>query len=782
MYDTLSLRILFYEYRDDIPPTRRELARFINSRIAKVESTINTLKRDKLPTYLPFETYTDYLTDDNFSNIFRSYYMIDNDQYGHIPIINILYSLDQDKFDKVLYDLGLNNFRGTDDDLLTLLNAQVGLPWESMNARDICLIPRERLTNITGMSYIDSLLLYITGYYLGVNDTVTEGSTSRKIIAYTAFRTLPYIRMDNRRPMEHVSSVVSTLDLGKASRFIDSFDFARYMETMYPNEALSKMGIVKENYNYFLNSLKDYSNVSKFTMDTRPILNENLGKTLSEYSDKALLDAVEVDINYVYRDSLIRAVIDEFTTYRWSIGENIEGMKIGRSKFCSEEYSLTLTHGRAMDYYCYDLNTLWAVKSDDELRSEDGLRLNEVHKADPHRYISGSEVETLTLTLLESGHRQDLVEFLNENANYINNVMNGKDSILIIRANDGFLTDEVMSLFRKLQIDLDKFRIDYVTPDLMKLDGEYYTINNNSFGDKISLDILKDSSNLYKYIIYDKYDNKRSIFSPDTLETIHRKLEDSGIFYVNLMTGDEGHINKIGEYFNPTGRLTLSHVKSFFPYRKVKKNIYETYIGDNWQDNWVIVDNAGGGNCMYHAIAEALGEYDNDMLREILINNIPENMLEDMKSDVASDRLIHISLTRDERMAGVNIVDKKARLHRKLMEDLTIDDVISSFLSCNKWGTSRELRILSDALNFIPIVISVEDTEGQLCAGVNYDKVVGKKNLERIIILIQTGQHYQTLKRIDGLGIFKENMIPKKLMQKFRESCLVIKTSGISVA
>ena len=211
-------------------------------------------------------------------------------------------------------------------------------------------------------------------------------------------------------------------------------------------------------------------------------------------------------------------------------------------------------------------------------------------------------------------------------------------------------------------------------------------------------------------------------------------------------------------------------------------NPIETLLGEDWKFNWNAVPNEGRGSCLYCVISQALDsineKYSVSDLREIIAQTVTKDNLEHWKNEIIADKLANVTVSNREIKSGITRDRKKILTAQELEKSkYTVED-IRKFIRGNRYATIDDIKILSNVLNFIPIIIPNDSNYMSGICGAVEDPIgiiTGDRleNTDIILIKLDVGApHYELLEqRRTHKRMFKMHELPQVLIDTFIDSC-----------
>ena len=223
-----------------------------------------------------------------------------------------------------------------------------------------------------------------------------------------------------------------------------------------------------------------------------------------------------------------------------------------------------------------------------------------------------------------------------------------------------------------------------------------------------------------------------------------------------------------------------------------KNNWIANYFNDS---NFNIVDNPGGGDCLFYVISNALKSkgynYDVKDLREILSNEVTDDLFNNYKM-LYDNYLNELNEINNKLENKVKIDEEYERLleEQSMYEDMleeynflenieTVDDFKNVIKSCEFWGETWAISTLERVLNFKLIILSSEayqnkDYNNLIQCGQLNDEILQEKGIFKPKYYILTewlGWHYKSVE-YNNKSILTFEEIPISILKLILDKCL----------
>jgi hypothetical protein len=253
-------------------------------------------------------------------------------------------------------------------------------------------------------------------------------------------------------------------------------------------------------------------------------------------------------------------------------------------------------------------------------------------------------------------------------------------------------------------------------------------------------------------------------------------------------------------------------------FKKDKNN--ENWIQENTKDNsYVIIDNEGGGDCLFAVIRDAFKSINIDKsvsdLRKIISEKATEQTFQNFKAqyDMYNNEINQTEQKMKNLMTEIQKLQKKSDIQKQLKEKMSeyqetqsennnakllfsdfkwmkgvgnLGDFKEKLETCYFWAETWAINTLESYLNIKMIILSSSNYANKdldnvlLCdTGFVNNSVLEKGSFDPdyYIITDYTGSHYKLI-TYDDKHIFKFDQIPEKIKDMIKETCMS-KDSGI---
>lgn len=371
-----------------------------------------------LPKEIDLATYTKNIEGKHLSDIITKYYFV-----GGLATIELIGNLSEHELSDLLIEMGLCGIDAGYDDIISLLNIIPGLPWSKKKAKEVTSYTPEQLSKLSERSYFNTVLAYVTGYYLEYEESRNEryedlaDSLASSVIAVYVSLYVPEYK--TKRKMEHMYHVLSNDTESPTESYTmtaieseEGLDVVLGLLDMVPGKNDKKR--------YFLLSIKDYEDAIARSPDFKiaPPFNT---LDLHKLTDKELLEyIIEYDITYNCREQIIVEAIALNAQDLWALGRE----KLGRNKIEGDDDDI-FSYGRPMSYYCFKYGDMVTHWNKENVKKNGGfIRID--HKGDePLHYLNRTIVMDLISFLeeLDEGLEdfRDLYENVRESLKYAGN-------------------------------------------------------------------------------------------------------------------------------------------------------------------------------------------------------------------------------------------------------------------------------------------------------------------------------------------------------------------------
>lgn len=565
-----DLRSIAQKYGSSIPGEKSNLVQFI----LEHQNMSSSLKRrisdvlaraQPLPDTINVSVYKGSVNRHNYDAVLTQHYMFEDNQ-GSGTLLEYYPVFNEKDLNQILQKLGLANFKGTYADRISLINLIPGLNWDPVKAKEITSLSYETVLSLSDLDYMNCVLAYVTGSYLfydvSVKDTsrynqLVKRSNKYVIMTYVAFCVMPQIHQHNTRKLEHLYVTLASTDLGESTKYFDMIDNRSFSEIVKQIRMVPPPKMA--NIEYFLNSAWDYREVRyNDPNNSAPIY---LLNRLQYYNDSIILDIIEEPFQYRYRSDLIHRAREELTTYRWSLN---------RSKYCKNfapTSDIILSFGRAVNYYCFnldDVSELWSIES---VRRNGGFLRPGYEVGEPHKYLSVIDIDEFEI-FIRNHPQRDMFKRIRHAMREYQTSPRDMTRILIICFDEyrSKINNRIVQLLKNTyNVDVDLYIIDYISADIMYINDEYTSIPFGSFPNEQTLEILKYAKYDYDYIVYEycPLGIDTIAISPlidySVLDILNDKLSEDGRLIVTAVNAK--NVNRISERF--TLDTTIDRISIF---------------------------------------------------------------------------------------------------------------------------------------------------------------------------------------------------------------------------